>query len=451
MENSKSFYKMIFALVIPIALQNLMNTAVQSADVIMLGRVGEKALSAASLGGQVNFVMGLFLFGLTSGAMVLCSQYWGKQNYEAIRAVFGISLRYALLVAAVFVVFTFAFPDFIMLMLSSDEQVRANGVEYLRILCFCFIFMAITMVYLNIMRSMERVIVSTVVYGISLIVNVAGNAVFIFGLGPVPAMGVKGAAVATLMARITELLIVVFYNYFKNNIIKFDLGLIFVRNKILKKDFEKVSGPVIINEVIWGLGMAAAAAILGQLGSEAASANAIVQVVRQLSTVISFGIAAAAAIAVGKVIGERKMELAGSYAAMLVKMSVVFGAFGSLVVLVVRPIVLSFMELSERTKGYLSVMMFLMAAYVFFQSFNSLMIVGIFRSGGDTKFGLILEIGCLWGGSVLLGMIAAFLLRLRVPLVFAVILCDEYIKIPFTIIRYKSYKWLNDITREQIS
>jgi len=442
---------MVLALVIPIALQNIMNTAVQSADVIMLGRVSEKVLSAASLGGQVNFVMNLFLFGLSSGAMVLCSQYWGKQEYKAIETILGISMRFALIVAVIFTCVTYLFPGAIMRLLSSDEQVRAYGIEYLRILCFCFIFMSITMVYLNVMRSMERVIISTVIYGVSLIVNVVGNAIFIFGFGPVPGLGVKGAAIATLIARIVEFTIVLFYNKFKNKVIDIRPRTLLVRNQVLQKDFFKVSGPVVINEVIWGLGMAVTAAILGQMGSEAASANAIVQVVRQLAMVLSFGIAAAAAIVVGKVIGEKKMDLAKIYSAKLVKMSIGFGAFGSVVVLAVRPIVLSVMELSDTAKGYLSIMMFLMAVYVFFQSYNTLMIVGIFRSGGDTKFGLILEIAGLWGGSVLFGFLSAFVFKFSVPLVFAIILCDEYIKLPFNLFRYKTYRWLNDITREDIS
>ena len=443
----KDFYKRVAGLVIPMALQNLMNVAVQSADVVMLGRVGEKALSAASLGGQVNFILSLFLFGLTSGASVLCAQYWGKKDMRSIEVITGICLRFSLSIGLVIMSFTMAFPGMIMRVLTSDEQVRLLGVDYLRLVCVSYVLMTFTSVYLNIMRSMERVVVSTVIYGTSLSINIIVNAVLIFGIGPFPALGVAGAAVGTVIARISECLMVLIHNHWKNNLIHVSPGLLFVKSPLLFQDFLRISGPVILNEVFWGVGMSATAAILGQLGSEAASANAIVQVVRQLSTVVSFGIASAAAITVGKAIGEGNKDLAREYGRHFVKLIAVSGSIGSLVVLVVRPVVLSVMELTPTAKGYLSVMMFLMAAYVWLQAFNTLMVVGIFRGGGDTRFGLILEIVGLWGGSVCLGSLAAFVFRFPVPLVSAFILIDEYIKIPLVLYRYRTYKWLRDVTR----
>ena len=443
----KDFYKRVAGLVIPMALQNLMNVAVQSADVVMLGRVGEKALSAASLGGQVNFILSLFLFGLTSGASVLCAQYWGKKDMRSIEVITGICLRFSLSIGLVIMLFTMAFPGMIMRVLTSDEQVRLLGVDYLRLVCVSYVLMTFTSVYLNIMRSMERVVVSTVIYGTSLSINIIVNAVLIFGIGPFPALGVAGAAVGTVIARISECLMVLIHNHWKNNLIHVRPGLLFVKSPLLFQDFLRISGPVILNEVFWGVGMSATAAILGQLGSEAASANAIVQVVRQLSTVVSFGIASAAAITVGKAIGEGNKDLAREYGRHFVKLIAVSGSIGSLVVLVVRPVVLSIMELTPTAKGYLSVMMFLMAAYVWLQAFNTLMVVGIFRGGGDTRFGLILEIVGLWGGSVCLGSLAAFVFRFPVPLVSAFILIDEYIKIPLVLYRYRTYKWLRDVTR----
>lgn len=448
MNEKRQFYRRVAGLVIPMALQNLMNVAVQSADVIMLGRVGEKALSAASLGGQVNFILSLFLFGLTSGASVLCAQYWGKKDMASIETITGICLRFSVLIGFAVTVLTMAFPGLIMRVLTSDEQVHILGMEYLRAVCISYVLMTFSSVYLNIMRSMERVVVSTVVYGASLIINIIVNAVLIFGIGPFPKLGVVGAAIGTVVARLSECVMVLVHNKWKNELIHVSPRLLLVHNKLLLQDFIKISGPVILNEVLWGVGMSATAAILGQLGSAAASANAIVQVVRQLSTVVSFGIASAAAITVGRVIGEGKMELAREYGGRFVKVIAISGVAGSLVVLIVRPITMAVMELTPAAKGYLSVMMLLMAAYVWFQAFNTLMVVGIFRGGGDTRFGLLLETVGLWGGSVFLGSLAAFVFRFPVPLVFAVILLDEYIKLPLIIYRYRSYKWLCDVTRQ---
>lgn len=447
MNEKREFYKRVAGLVIPMALQNLMNVAVQSADVVMLGRVGEKALSAASLGGQVNFILSLFLFGLTSGASVLCAQYWGKKDSGSIEVITGLCLRLSLLIGLGVTLFTLAFPGGIMRILTSDGQVMELGVEYLRAVCVSYVLMTFTSVYLNIMRSMERVVVSTVIYAASLVINIIVNAFLIFGIGPFPELGVVGAAAGTVIARLAECVMVLFHNKWKNDLINFGPKLLIVKNPLLSRDFIKISGPVILNEVLWGIGMSATAAILGQLGSEAASANAIVQVVRQLSTVVSFGIASATAITVGKAIGEGKKELAREYGGRFIKIIAVSGSVGSLIVLGVRPVVMAVMELTPTAKGYLSVMMFLMAAYVWLQAFNTLMVVGIFRGGGDTRFGLILEIIGLWGCSVFFGSIAAFVLKLSVPLVAAVILLDEYVKFPLIVHRYRTYKWLRDVTR----
>ena len=375
MSEKREFYRKVAGLVVPMALQNLMNVAVQSADVVMLGRVGEKALSAASLGGQVNFILSLFLFGLASGASVLCAQYWGKKDQRSIETVTGICLRFSMLMGLGVTILTMAFPNVIMRILSSDMQVRQLGVGYLRAVCASYALMAFTSVYLNVMRSMERVLVSTVVYGASLLINIIVNAFLIFGVGPFPKMGVIGAAVGTVIARLAECMMVLVHNRWKNRLIYFGPKLLVVKNALLFQDFMEISGPVILNEVLWGVGMSATAAILGQLGSEAASANAILQVVRQLSTVVSFGIASAAAITVGKAIGEGKKELAKEYGRRFIGIIVVSGSVGSIVVLVVRPVVMAVMELTPTAKGYLSIMMFFMAAYVWLQAFNTLIVV----------------------------------------------------------------------------
>ena len=447
MDEKKNFYKIVLTLVIPIALQNLINVAVQSADVFMLGKVGQDVLSAASLGGQVSFIMNLIFFGLTSGASVLTAQYWGKKDMAAIEKIIGIALRFSLAIAVVFTLITFLFPGHIMSLLSSEELVREHGVVYLRIICISYIFTAITMIYLNVMRSMERVIISAVVYLISLIVNIVLNAILIFGLLGIPAMGIKGAAIATVIARISEVILVLLYDKKRNDLFDFKLKLIIIKDKLLFKDFVTISGPVIINELMWGTGIAVTAAIMGQLGSEAASANAIVQVVRQLAMVVSFGIASAAAIMIGKAIGEKKPDLANIYGSRLAKLSILSGIGGAVVVLIARPVTLSIMELSPNAKEYLSVMMLMMAYYVIGQAYNTMMIVGIFRAGGDTKFGLLMDMATLWGVSVLIGALGAFVFKLSVPMVFAIILCDETLKIPFVTYRYKSKKWLNNVTR----
>lgn len=447
MKDLKSFIKMVMILVVPIALQNLINVGVSAADVVMLGKVGEEVLSGASLGGQVQFIMTLIFFGLTSGASVLVAQYWGKKDIVTIEKVLAISIRLSLVVSVLFTVVAFAFPEQIMRLLSSNAIVIQEGAKYLRIVCFSYIFTGITMVYLNILRSVENVIISTVVYLISLIINIIGNSIFIFGLFGLPAMGIKGAAIATLIARISELLMVIYYDRRRNKIFKFRLSMLFAKDAALSKDFAKFSMPVVLNELMWGSGVAVIAAIIGQMGSSASAANSIAQVVRQLATVLSMGVANAAAIIVGKTIGEGKMKAARVYANRLVIISIITGFIGSAVVLITRPIALASMELSPEAAGYLSAMMFVMAYFVIAQAYNTNMIVGIYRAGGDTKFGLAIDVGFMWGVSICLGAVAAFVLGWGVPAVYVILLSDEIIKLPFTTKRYLSGKWLRDVTR----
>lgn len=446
-ENNKSFYKMVLALVIPMALQNLINVGVTSADVIMLGKVGEDVLSAASLAGQINFVMTLIFFGLTSGAAVLTAQYWGKKDTETIEKVFGISLRFSLIVSIIFTLAAFFFPEILMKLFSSDAIVIAEGVKYLRVVSFSYIFTSITMIYLNIMRSTEHVKISTFVYFLSLLINIVFNYIFIFGKLGLPAMGIEGAAIATVLARFVEVITIIIYGTKINPLIKFKIKYFFSVDKEIFKDFFRFSVPVIINELLWGLGTSVNAAIIGQMGSQAAAANSIAQVTRQLATVVSFGIATAAAIIIGKAIGEGKIKQAKEYGIRLAKLSIVTGIVGAIVVLIVRPIAMSTMNLSPQAEDYLGLMMLVMSYFVIFQSYNTTLVVGIFRAGGDTKFGLFIDVGAMWGFSILLGALGAFVFKWSVPIVYIILMSDEVIKVALSTFRFRTYAWLNDITR----
>jgi putative MATE family efflux protein len=438
---------MVLSLVIPIALQNLINVGVNAADVLMLGKVSEEVLSGASLGGQVQFIMTLIFFGLTSGASVLVAQYWGKKDIITIEKVLGISVRISIVIACLFTAVTYCFPEPIMRLLSNNAQVVEEGAKYLRIVCFSYIFSSLTMVYLNILRSVENVMISTIIYSISLIVNIIGNAVLIFGLWGFPELGIQGAAMSTLAARIIELVIVFYYDRCRNKIFQFKLRLLFQRDKLLSRDFIKFSIPVVINELLWGSGVAVIAAIIGHMGSAASAANSIVQVVRQLAQVLSFGVASATAIVIGKAIGEGALEMARQYGKRLVMISIGTGILGSIVVLITRVIVLGNMNLSSEAMSYLSAMMFVMAYFVIGQSYNTTMVVGVFRAGGDTKFGLLIDVVFMWMVSILIGALGAFVFKWSVPIVYMVLLSDEIIKLPFTTKRYLSYKWLRNITR----
>ena len=430
--DSRVFYRNVFALVVPMALQNLINVAVTSADVMMLGQVGETVLSASSLAGQVQFIMTLFFFGLTSGAAILTAQYWGKGDTRTIEKVLGIALRFSLSTGLVFTLAALLIPAQLMRVFTPEEDVIAEGVKYLRIIAVSYVPMALTNVYLNIMRSVERVVVSTVTYLVSLVTNVALNAVFIFGLLGFPAMGIEGAALATVCARLVELAIVLVYSKAINRTVRLRARDIFVRDPLLFRDFLTYSVPVMINELLWGAGSAMNSVVIGHLGSAAVAANSVAQVARQLATVVAFGIANATAIMIGKAIGAGDTERAEEYGGRFIRLTLVFGLIGGGIVLAARPILISVMTLSAQAQEYLSFMMLIMSYFVMAQAMNTTLIVGVFRAGGDSKIGLLFDCGSMWGGSILLGSIAAFVLHLDLRIVYVLMMSDELIKIPYS-------------------
>ena len=207
--------------------------------------------------------------------------------------------------------------------------------------------------------------------------------------------------------------------------------------------------PVVLNELMWGMGSSANTAVIGHLGSAAVAANSVAQVARQLATVVVFGISHATAIYLGKTIGEQKLEHARAYAKRFIWLSIILGAIGGLVILASAPLANAGLSLTEDAKGYLTFMFFVMSYFTLCQSLNTTMVVGIFRSGGDTRFGLIMDVSTMWGCSILLGALAAFVFHAGVPVVYIILMSDEVIKVPITIRRYLSYKWLKNVTRDQ--
>ncbi len=445
--DSRVFYKSVLALVLPMAVQNLINVGISSLDVIMLGKVGETVLSASSLANQIQFIMTMIFFGVTSGACVLTAQYWGKGDRRTIEKVMGIALRISLTTGILFTLAVLFFPAPLMSLFTNEPDVIAEGVKYLQIVGYSYLFMSITMVYLNIMRSVEKVIISTVVYSVSLVTNGVLNAIFIFGLLGLPAMGISGAALATSIARLVELIIVLVYAYRPGQPVRLRFSDIFTRDPQLFRDFLRYSIPVTLNEMMWGGGVSMITAIIGHMGQSAVAANSVAQVTRQLATVVAFGIANATAIMIGKAIGEGSEDKAEDFGRRFVWLTVIAGVVGGIVVLIVSPIASSTLTLTGQAREYLTFMMFVMSYFVIGQAFNTTMVVGVFRAGGDTKFGLLEDTIAMWGISILVGFLGAFVFGWSVQAVYVVLLSDEIIKIPVNWWRYKTKIWLRNVTR----
>lgn len=442
-----NFYPQIIKLVVPIVIQNLLSAAVNSADVVMLNEVGQSSISAVSLAANYAGVLFMIYYGLGTGASMLSAQYWGKGEVQAIRVIEGIAMRFSLIISLCFSGFALFAPELMMKLFTNDAELITIGADYLRVMSVTYLCWGIVEIYLSVLRSIGQVTVSMILNVMTFSLNIFLNAVFIFGLFGVPKLGATGVAIATAASRVIELTGCIIVSVC-NKDIKLNPAYMFIRNKMLFKDFVRLSLPAAGNDVAWSVAFSMYSVILGHLGSDAVAANSFVVVVRNFGTVLCFGTASAGGILLGNVMGAGDMTHARNYASKLMKLTVITGAIGGALVLSVTPFVLYFVDLSETAMHYLKYMLLINTYYIMGTAVNTTLIAGVFRAGGDSRFGLICDTIDMWCYAVPLGFIAAFVFRLPVLVVYFLLCTDEFVKWPWVIKHYRSGKWLKNITRE---
>ena len=301
------FYRQMFKLTIPIIIQNLLSAAVNSADVIMLNYVGQSAISAVSLASNFSNVLFMVYYGLGTGATLLCAQYYGKGNLEAIHTVEGITLRFSMAISGIVALIAFFLPQTMMLLFTPDQELITIGASYLRIMGITYLCWGITEVYLAILRSVGRVTVSMALNMLAFVLNVILNATFIFGLFGMPKLGATGVAIATALSRLVELVACVIVSSLSKNV-KLHPKYLLVHSKVLTQDFMRLSLPALCNDVSWSVAFSMYSVILGHLGTDAVAANSLVVVVRNIGTVFCFAIASAGGILLGNIMGQGDLE-----------------------------------------------------------------------------------------------------------------------------------------------
>ena len=443
------FYRQMFKLAIPIIIQNLLSAAVNSSDVIMLNYVGQSAISAVSLAANYSNILFMVYYGLGTGASLLCAQYFGKKNMQAIHAVEGIALRFSLAISALVALAAFTIPQRMLLLFTSDQELIAIGSSYIRIMGITYLCWGVTEIYLAILRSIGRVTISMALNMLAFGLNILLNAVFIFGLFGAPKLGVTGVAIATASSRLIQLIACVIVSLLSKDV-KLNPIYMFIRSKTLLNDFIHLSLPALGNDLSWSVAFSMYSVILGHLGTEAVAANSLVTVVRNVGSVFCFAIASAGTILLGRVMGQGELEKSKSYASRMLKMTVVAGAVGGVIVLAVTPFVLRFASLNDTAMHYLKYMLLINSYYIMGSAVNTELIAGVFRAGGDTKFGLICDTIDMWVYAVPLGFFAAFVLKLPVLWVYFLLCTDEFVKWPWVIRHYRKGEWAKNITREDI-
>lgn len=442
----KIFCEKLFKLTLPIALQSLMLALVAAADAIMLGSFAQDAMAAVSLATQIQFVQNMILMAFVSGFGILGAQYWGKGDKRTVNDIFCMTLRCCGIVSALFFVGCVFFPEYLMMLFTNEEVLVVIGAKYLRIAGWSYLFTGISQCYLALMKISEHASQTALVSSCAVIINIVLNAVFIFGLFGVPAMEVKGAALATLIARIIELLWCIVYSQ-RDGYISPDWSRFTKRIPVLAADFRKCALPLLGGGLFWGIGFTSYTAFMGHMGTDAAASNSVAAVVRDLICCFCNGISSGGGIMVGNELGSGNLKRGKLYGDRLMKLSFLCGFLSTGIMLAVTPLVLKFVKLSAQAREYLIGMMVIMAVYMIGRAVNTIVINGIFAAGGDTMFDVYSLAVCMWGIAVPLAALGTFLFHWPVLVVYACTCLDEVGKIPWVMHHYRKYGWVRDLTR----
>ena len=448
-ENDTTFRKKLLKLILPMTLQNFVFALVPVSDAVMLLFLSPESMTSVSLATQVAFVLSLFGFSITEGGAILAAQYWGKGDIRSIEKVFGYMIVLSIPVILVFFGCTMFMPEGVMRIFTNVPELIEGGIPYLRYAAFSYIFMILCMVFSTLLKNIGLVIPCTISSIVMVVLNIILNAVFIFGLCGAPAMGIAGAALATTIADLTGFVLCVIF-YFKMTNIRLRPKDVFHVDINIRKRFSKYTLPYLLNQLIWGFGFAMITVILGHLGTDVASANAIAAIVKDLVSCLCFAIASGSVIVIGNELGAGNLDVAKSYGDKLFKITVVSGIILGIIAAASAPVILHFVDLSETAEHYLFIMLMMCSYYILGRSINSTLIGGIFGAGGDTKFGFICDTVTMWAFIVPVGYLAAFVFNWPVMVVYFILNLDEIIKIPVVLIHYKKYKWVRNIINEEI-
>ncbi len=453
MKRGKGFYKDLFSLALPMMIQNLIMTGLAMVDIFMVGLLGEAPMAAVTLANTPIFVIQLLVFGVQSGSAVLISQFWGKQDRDSINRVMGIAFCFTGAVSTIFALITFLIPQHFMSLFSDNALLVGISAKYIRIAGASYIFNSLVGVYVGAHRSMENPKLGLMIFGCSMLINTFLNWVLIFGKLGAPAMGVEGAALATLLARVAELILMLVYESC-NRRFRMNLSLAFSPNRAMLKKFLRYSTPVVLNETLWGLGTSIFPTIMGHMenSTEILAAYTIAGNIEKLCTVAIFALAGTAAVIIGREIGKGRMDESYEVGATLCATSVMLGlGIGCIMLLLlymfIEPVVYPLFGLSPLACRFATVMQTVTYIFLAPRAFNSTAIVGVLRGGGDVRAATVIDITPLWLVAIPLTALCGLVLKTDIMWVCLSMVSENLVKFGLGIWRFRSRKWINDITQ----
>ncbi len=445
--NKKQFNRELIRLTVPIALQSLMLALVAATDAFMLGRVAQNEMTAVSLATQVQFVQNMCLSSITAAGAILGAQYYGKGDKRTLEDIFNICIKYAGIISILFFLLCEFMPENLMQIFTNDAELISIGSYYLRIAGWSYLLTGISQCYLTMMKITDHVKAGALISTIAVVSNIILNAILIFGYLGLPAMESRGAALATTISRVIELFLCLFL-FKRNDYIRLAVERFMSTSKELRKDYIRQCLPLMGGALCWGVGFTSYTAIMGHLGTDAAAANSISAVVRDLICCVCNGIGSAAGIMVGNELGAGNLEKGKAYGIRLTKISFIIGFASTAFVLLITPAVVRAVILTDEARTILSGMMIIMAVYMIGRCVNTVTINGVLNGGGDTIFDMYSLIVSMWLIAIPLALLGAFVFKWHVLLVYACTCLDEVGKIPWVMIRLRKYKWVKDLTRD---
>ena len=442
----KAFLRQLYKLAAPIALQNLLTASLTMAGSVMVGQLGDAPIAAVGLAGQIFFLLSLILFGIGSGSAMFTAQFWGNKNITSLRKVLGLCLIMGLVAAGLFLFFCELFPSWIIGIFTMDPVVIALGGDYLHIYAWSFLFFSITSGYAAILRSVGEVKLPMLVTVTALALNTALNYVLIFGAFSIPAMGIRGAAISAVIARAAECLVLVGITYWKkypvaakiNEMLGFTLAF-------LVRIFKPVL-PVILNELMWALAITTYSLVYARIGTPSIASMNIVGTVDNLALVPFMGLSSAIAIICGHKIGAGEKDEAYRDIGRTLGLTVLFSLLVSGAVFLMKGPVISLYKITPDVELYTNRALIILALWIFIRSQNMILIVGMMRSGGDTRYSLFLDGIIIWILGVPMAVLGGFILHLPVYWVYLMVMSEELTKCILGLRRYFSRKWIHDLT-----
>ncbi|NLG87973.1 MAG: MATE family efflux transporter [Clostridiaceae bacterium] len=440
-----AFYKNLFRIAAPIALQNLIMSSLNFVDTVMIGQLGETNIAAVALANQIFFLIALFMFGVCSGTSVFVAQFWGKKDVTNIRKVLGLSLLCSVVITFFATLIILIFPEFVLSLFTKDTEVIRIGSSYLRIVCFCYIPTSITFCYASTLRSTGQTKLPMIASAVALSINTVLNYILIFGKLGMPAMGAKGAAIATVIARFAELFLILGTVYSLKLAPAASFRELSAFSGSFAAKFFNIVVPVIMNEVLWSIGVTMYTVVYGRMGTDILASINISSAVEGVSFVLFKGIANACAVMVGNKIGEGDEQTAFVYSMRLAVLGSSLGIVIGLIVSFSSGILLAFYNVTAQVYENARTVLKIFGLFMPVKVFNMINIVGILRSGGDTKYSLFLDTSGVWFIAVPLAFIGGLVYHLPVYIVYITVNLEEIYKFSLGLKRFISKKWINNV------